>query len=82
MNLPSLEDRDLFLLLSTQGVRFLQYNYDILPVPGGYGFRILKGADLVAFETLRDEADVILCLRAELESALYSHILGRAYPET
>lgn len=80
MNLPTLEDRDLFLLLSTQGIRFLSWTYDLVPGNGGFILRILKGADLVAMETLKDEADVVAYLREELEQALYCHILGRHYP--
>lgn len=81
MNLPTLEDRDLMFLLSTQGIRFLNHTYDVVPTAGGFGLRIVGPQGPAAFELCLNEADLILALRAELEEATYSHILGRPYPQ-
>lgn len=83
MNLPTNEERELFFLLATTGIRFLQHTYDIVPGNSGFGLRIVHAdGALISFELCKDEQTVIEHARAALEEHMYDHLLGRPTNQT
>jgi hypothetical protein len=78
MNLPSNEERELFFLLATTGIRFLEHTYDVVPGNSGFGLRIVHAdGALISFDLCKDEQAVIERARAALEEHMYDLILGR-----
>lgn len=71
-------DKDLFFLVSTTGIQFLDRTYDVVPVQEGFALRVVqKSGALELFEPYYSEQALITGLKSELEAALYDHILGR-----